>query len=109
MCGSCGVKLVNKKDLPAGVMGIALDGVMNDNFPSLLSWAWCVNENKVKAAFKSNTGMDISDADFVNLAKVHKLGNDVKGYKVNFLDLLNSIIFTQAERNNASCPYNFTR
>lgn len=109
MCASCGVKVIQVADLQPGVVGIPLNGVMNDNFASLLSWAWCINQNKVKAIFKAKAGLEISESELPQIAKIHNNGNDVKGYNVNFLDIINGIYFTQAERNNASCPYNFTR
>lgn len=109
MCASCGYKVVQTSHLQPGVVGIPLNGVMNDNFASLLSWAYCINPDKVKFAFKSSTGLDISESEFANLAKIHANGNDVKGYGVNFLNVINGISFTHAERSNASCPYNFTR
>lgn len=109
MCSACGNKIVAKSDLPSGTVGIPLNGVMNDNFGSLLSWAYCINPQKVKNAFKEKTGLEISENEFPSLLKTHNNGNDVKGYKVNFLTLLNDINFTHAERANASCPYNFIR
>lgn len=109
MCMACGIKVVSKSDLKAGVVGIPLNSIMADNFPSLLTWAWCINSNKVIAAFKSKTGLDISDSDFGTLATAHQNKNDVKVHGVNFLDLIKSISFTHAERSNASCPYNVTR
>ena len=108
MCG-CSAKIVSAKDLQSGVIGIPLNAVMNDDFPALLSWAWCINSVKVQEAFKSKAGLEISESEFPMIAKIHQNGNDVKGYKVNFLDVVNKINFTQAERDNASCPYNFTR
>lgn len=109
MCGSCGIKVVQATDLKPGVVGIPLNGVMNDSFASLLSWAYCINPDKVKAVFKASTGLDISESELANLAKAHANGNDIKGYGVNFLTVINGIYFTHAERSNASCPYNFTR
>ena len=109
MCSACSNKIVHKANLQPGTVGIPLDAVMNDNFSALLPWAYCINPAKVKDAFKSKTGLDISESELVSIAKIHNNGNDVKGYSINFLNLLNDINFTHAERANASCPYNFTR
>lgn len=109
MCYSCSVKIGEAKDLTPDVAGIALNGVMNDNLASIITWAWCINEDKVKAAFKSAAGLDVSDNDLITLSRAHQLGNDVKVYKVNFLDVVKGIKFTQVERDNASCKVILTR
>lgn len=109
MCQACSVRVGKKTDLQSGDVGISLDAVINDSFPSLLSWAWCINPEKVKAEFKAKTGLDIADNNLVTIVKAHKLGNDVKVYKVNFLDLIKGITtFTDEERKNAECKIMLT-
>lgn len=108
MCG-CSVKIGSAKDVKPGVSGIPLDGVMKDSFPALLSWGFCINPDKVKAAFKEKAGLDISDDDLITLVRANQLKNDVKVYKVNFLDIIRNVKFTQAERDNASCKVMLTR
>lgn len=109
MCNSCQIKIGQAADVQAGVAGISLNGVMNESFSSLLAWAWCINEEKVKAAFKSAAAMDIDDSDLPVLIKANIQGTDVKIHKVNFKDLVKRIRFTQAERDNASCKVMLTR
>lgn len=108
MC-SCSIKTGSKIDLKPGMVGISMDGVMNDNFASLLSWAWCINPEKVKAAIKSAAGLDISDDNLVTIVKAHQLGNDVKVFKVNFLKTIKGINFTQDEIDKSSCKVMLTR
>lgn len=69
----------------------------------MLAWAWCINELKVKAAFKAKTGLDIDEKDFPTLVKARTTGADIAVHKVNFLDIVNGISFTQDERDKASC------
>lgn len=108
MCG-CSVKIGSAKDVKPGVSGIPLNGVLNDSFPALLSWGFCINPDKVKAAFKAKAGLDIADGDLLTLVKAHQLGNDLKVHKVNFLDVIRNVQFTQAERDTASCKVMLTR
>lgn len=109
MCNSCNIKIGETSELIFGVSGIPLKGVMNDSFASLLPWAWCINEDKVKAAFKDQAGLDITETDMVTLVKANLSGNDVKVHRVNFKDLIKGIRFTQEERDNASCKIMLTR
>lgn len=108
MCSSCGVKIVAESNLGPGVYGVPLKAVMKDNFAALLMWGWCINENKVKDQFKAQAGLDISDSNLENIIKAHELGNDLKGYNVNFADVLRSVRFSQVERDNATCKVKLT-
>lgn len=107
MCG-CSAPIVSSKEVPAGSVAIPLNLITNDDFGSILVNAWCMNPAKVKIAFKPVVGEDISENSFDDLIKVHNTGADVKEYKSNFLYLVKSIIFTDAERNKPSCPFVYT-
>ena len=109
MCNSCRVKIGQASDITPDVSGIPLNGVMNDNLASILSWAFCINEDKVKQAFKSAAGLDISEDDILTLAVANQNGSDVKVHNVNFVDIVKGIRFTQAERETASCKVMLTR
>lgn len=67
-----------------------------------------MNSKKVQDAFKPVVGEDVSDSSLDDLIKVHASGNDVKEFKSNFLYLVKSINFTDAERNKPSCPFVYT-
>lgn len=107
MCFTCSqakVKIGPKSDVVAGQMvGIPLNGVLRNDFFTLIAWAWCINPEKVKAAFKAQTGLDIDDKDFATLVKASASGADFAVHKVKFIDVVNSIYFTPEERNQASC------
>lgn len=105
MC-DCKFKIGKKGSLPSGIIGIPLETI--DSFPSSLLLGWCMNEDKVKAAFKSKTGLNVDQNDLGILIKAHKNGSDFKQYKVSFLDVINAITFTQLERDNSSCKYMVT-
>lgn len=108
MC-SCSYTIGSKSDVIDGMVGIPLNGVRNNDFYTSLAMAWCQNPDKVKAAFKAQAGLDIDADDFPTLAKGHTSGNDVKVYKVDFMQLIRGINFTQAERDNASCKIILTQ
>lgn len=109
MC-SCSVKVGSKSDvIPGQITGIPVNGVLKKDFFTLLAWAWCINEDKVKAAFKQQSDLDIDSNDFVTLVKGHESGNDVKVHGVDFMKLITDLKFTQDEMEKASCKTILTR
>lgn len=109
MCDACNIPVGDLKSISSGVTGIPLAGVMNDEFAPLLVWAFCINAQKVKDAFKAIIKEDIDESKLNQLIKVHNDGNDVREYKINFLHFLNGIHFTTDEINQASCTYKLTK
>lgn len=107
MCG-CNVQIGSAASLQPGIIGIPLNGVLNDDMAPVLTWAWCINQDKVKAQFKKDTGLDISEEDFSQLVTGHKNGNDVKNYGISFLQVIANTPFTFQERENASCKLKLT-
>lgn len=99
----CTANITSKNNVRPGITAIPAQGVVNDNIASLLALAWCQNPEKVKEAFKSKTGLEISSGELIVLAKAHQSGSDIKKYNINFLDILKGIDFTQAERDKAVC------
>lgn len=109
MC-SCSVKVGTKQDvIPGQVTGIPFVGVMKNDFFTLLSWAWCINSEKVKKAFKDQANMDISADDFPKLVKGYETGADQKGFGVNFKSIVTNIRFTNEELQKASCTTIITK
>lgn len=108
MC-RCSLSVTDANNIPEDVTGIPLNGVMQENFAALLSWAWCINPDKVVAAFKAATGMEISSDDLLSLAKVHANGNDVKQYNVNFNKVIMGIPFTPDEYKKSECKVKLVR
>lgn len=107
MC-DCQIPIGDLKSISAGTTGIPLQGVMNNDMKALIVWAWCINQNKVKQAFKDAINEDITESSLPDIIKVHNDGNDVKQYKINFYHLVRSIKFTPDEINKASCNYKLT-
>lgn len=101
MC-NCRIKIGTLADTSEQVVGIPLNGVLNNDFFSIIAWGWCINNAKVKAAFKA-IGMDVDADDFPTLVEAHAAGTDVKAYGVDFLKLVTNIDFTQEEMEKASC------
>lgn len=108
MC-SCNLPIVEEGEVPADVAGIPISAVMKESFYALISWAWCINPQKVKDAFKAKTGMDIEQKNLVTLVKANLLGNDIKKYRINFKDIVTGIRFTDAEYKKSECSVNLVR
>lgn len=103
MCFTCSVKVINKSELAAGDNGIPVNGVMRNDFFTLLMWAWCINAQKVQDAFKQKAGLEIHENEFPVLVKAHVTGADKKVHKVSFMDILDDINFTEAEKKKSNC------
>lgn len=108
MC-ACTLPVVEEGNVPADVAGLPMSAIMKDSFYVLLTWAWCINEQKVKAAFKAKTGLDIEQKNLVTLVKANMLGNDIKKYRVNFKDIVTGIRFTNEEYQKSECKVNLVR
>lgn len=104
----CLCNISDANNVPNGIIGIPLKGIINDDFNVNLTYAWCLNSDKVIAAFKAATGLDITIEDMPTLIKARNNANDLKLYNVNFNDIVKNIFFTDAEKRNASCLVNFT-
>lgn len=109
MCG-CSAKF---KIGSAGTTGfsqfVAIQPLLNNNPLVTFDFAWCINPDKVKAAFKPY-GLDITGMqDLQALAAAAGNGNDIKMYNVSFMNVVTGINFTQAEYENASCQILLTK
>jgi hypothetical protein len=96
----------NIKEATQGVVDLSLQKIISEDFSSLITWAWCINSQKVIDVFKAATGLNISISDLPTLINANKLGNDLKIYKVNFVDVIKKINFSASERQNSACKYN---
>lgn len=108
MCQSCKVQF-GDSSIKAGIINIPFKGIVNDNLPAYLVWAFCINPDKVKSAFKEVTGENITEDTLPDIIKVHQDGNDIKNYGVNFFNLVKAIKFTQSEMDNATCKVKFVQ
>jgi hypothetical protein len=103
MCFTCSVKVIKKSELAPGINGIPVNGVMKNDFFTLLMWAWCINAQKVVDAFKARTGLDITENDFPRLVKAHAAGADKAIHNISFMEVLDDLQFTEAEKKKSNC------
>lgn len=88
---------------------VPLDPLLNGVPMVHADFAWCINPDKVRNAFKPY-GLDIKNiSDLKIIADTIASGNDLKVYKVSFASVLNGIKFTQDEYKNASCQILLTK
>lgn len=107
MC-SCSWK-IGSTDTPGYSQYVPMDPLLKDVPLVKIDFAWCINPDKVKAAF-SPYGLNISNKnDLKIIADSISAGTDLKAYNVSFLSVINNIKFTQAEYDNASCQILLTR
>lgn len=109
MCGcSANFKVGNPGEI--GYSEFApLNLLLNNDPYTLLDFAWCINPQKVKDAFKPY-GLEIKSKDDIKtVAMAASNGNDQKAYNVNFMNVIKSIDFTQPEWQNASCQILLTK
>lgn len=68
----------NTRNLLSNKTILSAADYQNGDLYSIMRWAWCVNQGKVKNAF-STVGLDIDVDDLKPLAEAAKVGDDKAG------------------------------